>query len=444
MKNHGIFAKVFTYTILSVVLLVAVTAALFSQQFLAFYRTIQIREISASYRPLTEQLQNSNDGEIPELARRFSERNQSFVFTIVDGDGGLLYATPTANTSGSFRGDFFLVVHRGKGFEIIAQSKTGLESFDRDLRIRASVVLGMVLVFCLVCALVFARKMTKPIQLLVGNVGRMANLEEVPPPLERKDELGKLAHDVYTMYDKLKETIARLESEILREREMEENQRYFFSAASHELKTPIAATSVLLEGMLQNIGDYKDHSKYLRECLKMMDTQSKLISEILEMVSLSDGRMVPVPEEVNIRQLVSDMLPEYQTLASAGGLKMALNIPEGQCCHADPHMLRKALSSVLLNAVQNTPQGGEVRIWSEFTPAGYRLCLYNSGAKIDSAVLPKLFDPFYRVDQARSRKTGRSGLGLAIVAKTLEAMNLTFSIENTPDGVLFWIQLPKG
>jgi signal transduction histidine kinase len=78
----------------------------------------------------------------------------------------------------------------------------------------------------------------------------MANLEEIPPPPERKDELGILAHDVYSMYDKLKETISKLEDEILRERELEETQRYFFSVASHELKTPIAAKSVLLEGML--------------------------------------------------------------------------------------------------------------------------------------------------------------------------------------------------
>ncbi|MRA64088.1 vancomycin resistance histidine kinase VanS, partial [Bacillus thuringiensis] len=79
--------------------------------------------------------------------------------------------------------------------------------------------------------------------------------------------------------------------EILRVREMEEAQRYFFSAASHELKTPIAATSILLEGMLENVGDYKDHPKYLRECMKMMDAQDNVISEILEIVNLSDGKI---------------------------------------------------------------------------------------------------------------------------------------------------------
>lgn len=57
--------------------------------------------------------------------------------------------------------------------------------------------------------------------------------------------------------------------------------------------------------------------------------------------------------------------------------------------------------------------------------------------------MPKLFDPFYRVDKVRSRKSGGRGLGLTIVQKTLEAMNIDFTLENTSDGVLFWMNLPK-
>ena len=81
----------------------------------------------------------------------------------------------------------------------------------------------------------------------------MACLESVPFPVARRDEVGQLAKDVHDMYEKLKQTISKLEAEILREKEMEENQRYFFSAASHELKTPIAASSALLEGMIAGI-----------------------------------------------------------------------------------------------------------------------------------------------------------------------------------------------
>lgn len=446
MKNRGIFIKIFTYMIISMVLLVCVTAALFSQQFMSFYRTTQMQQIRDSYQSLVERLKGSENSDIPELAQKFYYNNQSFEFHISDNNGVILYATPNADTSDDFSGDFYLVVHHyGKtsNYSIIAQSRTGLTTFYSDLIARALAVIAIMLALCLVCAFVFARQMTKPIKRLADSTGKMANLEEVPPPAERKDELGALARDVYFMYGKLKETISKLEDEILRERELEETQRYFFSAASHELKTPIAATRVLLEGMLENVGDYKDHPKYLRECVKMMDAQSKVISEILEIVNLSDGKIAQVPVKLDIRQIVNDILPDFQILAEANGQRIVTDIPDGEACLADHKMLQKALSNIILNAVQNEPNGGEIRIWSEPVANQYRLCILNTGARIDDAVLPKLFDPFYRVDKARSRKGGRSGLGLTIVRRTLESMNVGFALENTPDGVLFWMDLPK-
>lgn len=443
MKKRGLFFKIFAYTMVSMALLVCVTAALFSQQFLSFYRTSEIHQIRNSYQPLAERLRRGDNSNIPEVARQFYENNQSFEFSIVDNDGGIIYATPNADTSSDFSGDFILVVHNDKNFSIIAQSKSGLTAFYNGLVVRALGAFVAVLILCIISAYVFARQITKPIMRLADSAGKMARLEDVPQEPERRDELGDLARDVHAMYDKLKETISKLEDEILRERELEETQRYFFSAASHELKTPIAATSILLEGMLENIGDYKDYPKYLRECVKMMDTQSKTISEILEIVSLNDGKIVPVPEKLDIRHTVADILPDFQTLSEANGQYIFADIPVGQTCLADPKMLQKALSNVILNAVQNTSEGGKIRIWSEPVAEQYRLCVLNTGARIDDEILPKLFDPFYRVDQVRNQKDRRSGLGLAIVQKTLEAMNIDFDLENTPDGVLFWMDLPK-
>lgn len=120
-----------------------------------------------------------------------------------------------------------------------------------------------------------------------------------------------------------------------------------------------------------------------------------------------------------------------------------MDIPDGHNCLVDSKMLQKALSNIILNAVQNTPTGGEIRLWSEPAAKQYRLCILNTDARIDDTVLPKLFDPFYRMDKVRARKSGRNGLGLTIVRKTLEVMNIEYALENVPDGVLFWMNLPK-
>jgi two-component system sensor histidine kinase VanS len=436
VKKQGIFIKIFACTMISAVLLVCAAAALFSQQFMSFYRSMQAQQIIASYQPLVERIGRNDTDKIAQLAQNFYENNQSFEFFVADKNGEPIYATQNADTSSSFVGDFYYIVHRDLDYSIIAQSRTGLESLYSDLAARAIAVFAVMLALCFACAYVFARQMAKPIKELAGNANKMANLKDVPPPARRKDEIGELARDVHLMYVKLKE-------EILREAELTETQRYFFSAASHELKTPIAATSVLLEGMIANIGDYKDHHKYLRECVKMMDAQSKTISEILEIVALNDGKIAAVPEKLDIRDTVVGLLPNFQTLAEANRQRIVMDIPGGQACLADPKMLQKTLSNILLNAVQNTPDSGEIRIWSEPAAGHFRLCILNTGAAVDEAVLPKLFDPFYRADKARSRKSGRSGLGLAIVRKTLETMNIDFALENTADGVLFWMDFPK-
>lgn len=446
MKKNGIFIKIFAYTIVAMLLIVFVTATLFSGQFLTLYRAVEKEQILVSYQPLVNRVKNSDYKDIPAAAQRFRDNNQSFEFCIIDDNGGVIYATPGADTSDNFNGDFYYVVHNDKarGYSVVAQTRPGLTAFYNEIIVRALVAFAIVLALCLVCAYVFARQITSPIKRLADDAGKMARLEDVPQSLPiRRDELGDLSRDIHSMYDKLKDTISRLENEILRVREMEEAQRYFFSAASHELKTPIAATSILLEGMLENVGDYKDHPKYLRECVKMMDAQDDVISEILEIVNLSDGKISQDLEKLKLRQIVADILPDFQILAEANGQCIVMDIPDEQNGLVDSKMLQKALSNIILNAVQNTPTGGEIRIWSEPADKQYHLCILNTGARIDDTVLPKLFDPFYRMDKVRGRKSGRSGLGLTIVRKTLEAMNIEYALENVPDGVLFWMDLPK-
>ncbi|NIK71889.1 HAMP domain-containing sensor histidine kinase [Paenibacillus sp. BK720] len=446
MKRSGIFIKVFLYTIIFSALLVGATAALFSSQLMTYYSGLQLQKISSTYKQLIDR--SHGDADITVIANQFHDRNQTFRFYITDERSTVVYVTPETHSSGSLAGKNAVgeksafIVYLGNGYVLHVFNDDVISLKYGNLIARVLVMLSAMLAVCVIGAFVFARQMTKPIKTLADNTAKMANLEEVPPLPDRNDELGLLARDVHSMYDRLKITISRLENEILRERELEETQRYFFSAASHELKTPVAATSVLLEGMLANIGDYKNHPKYLRECLKMMDAQSKMISDILEIVRLDDGKIVPVPEQLNVRQTVSGRLMDYHALSEARGQHIVTDIPDGQTCLADPNMLEKALSNILLNAVQNTPDGGEIRIYSDPALGHYRLCVLNKNVRIDDTVLPKLFEPFYREDKARSRKNERSGLGLAIVRKTLDAMNIDFALENTPEGVLFWMNLP--
>jgi len=419
---------------LLIVLVVGVTAAMFAQQIMSFYNTAQLRQISASFQELIDELNMAHRRDYVRIAREFSERNQSYSFVMQDSRGRVVFASVNIMDFVDQQSQRLnIMLSAGRGYTISA-SVSPFADEDLSQLISTLFVGAFVLItLCIVAAAQFARQMTQPIKLLVADAVAMSRLEPVSQPEPRSDEIGTLSQIVHEMYGKLKDNIADLEEE-------KDAQRYFFAAASHELKTPIAATSALLQGMLDNIGDYQDHPKYLWECLKMANEQNKIINEILEIVKLTDGKIAPSFEAVDLRALTDDILPRYQTLVDKKELTLHVQIPDGIRCTADVAMLGRALSNVIINAVQNTPEQGEIRICAEPTGECIRLYVLNTGARIDEDVLPKLFDPFFRVDTARTQ-SGRSGLGLTIVAKTLECMGCAFGLENADDGVMFWVDM---
>jgi len=436
MKKRGIFFKVFAYTTIFLFIMVCVTVGLFSQQFMQFYNTNQTQQLYTSYSNLHNQLSGRSEEEIIRISDNFFNYNQSFAFYIRGSGGSVVFSTPNMDTIDDFdMGGHRIRMSLGAEHTLFAINRIAAQADYSSLIQRSMLAIVGMLAVGMIGAFIFARQVTNPIKNLANDTKKMTALEDVSPATKRHDEIGSLAHDVHSMYNKLKD-------EIIRVREMEETQRYFFSAASHELKTPIAATSVLLEGMIENIGDYKDHPKYLRECLKLMDFQNKTISEILELVNLNDRKIVPKQEELNLQEIVASVLPSYETLADANGQRIVLNISDRLFCLADKNMLKKVLSNVILNAVQNTPKGGEIRIWSEPAADQHRVCVLNTGAYIEGENMSKLFEPFYRVDKARTQRDGRSGLGLTIVRKTLEAMDADFELAKAGEGILFWFDLP--
>jgi len=370
---------------------------LFSREFLSFYRTEQRRQFNASYRPLTFAMTDGTKSpqEILELAKEFADNNRSFRFIIREGDGEVLFSTynmtelPEADRREGLRFRFTSTYRNREGetesyFILTGYNlDSGLIDYNSFVR-RLLLALALMLIIAILGAVLFAKKVTKPLE----------------------DE--------------------------------KENQQLFFSAASHELKTPIAATRALVEGMIAGIGDYRDPPKYLRECLLTLDAQGALVSEILEIVKLSDRETEPSFDNFDCAQLGGAVLDEYRPHAELKSLQITGEFP---ACfiRSDRYLLQKVLSNVIANAVQNTPRGGTISIEAE-KRKNLRLAILNTGVHIPAEILPRLFEPFYRLDAARTRGT-QNGLGLAIVKKALDRMKCPFALENTGEGVVFWVEL---
>jgi two-component system sensor histidine kinase VanS len=224
---------------------------------------------------------------------------------------------------------------------------------------------------------------------------------------------------------------------------MEENQRYFFSAASHELKTPIAAAGAIFEGMLSDVIAPEEYPAYLLEGMKLFKEQNRLVSEILELVKLSGEMPAPKKEAIQILHCLKSVLESLSPLMESKEQQLTVDVPDGISCELNNGLFSKVLSNIVLNAVQNSPDGSEIRITANEKQGNVCLTIWNGDTQIPEDMLSKLFEPFYRADEARTSGEGRSGLGLAIVKKTLDLMGISFMLKNIDGGVMFRMDIPK-
>lgn len=466
----GIFGKVFFYTVLILTIVIVAMFVFLSDQIKSAVETTQQFQVADAFRTFFIQMEGRTEEEITVLARQFHEKNTSFEFCLENSDQEVIFQTANFKKSDmpSDIGTENKIITKGTRltqnqlnffkaggpdrFQFVTMSAGGMRLYVTSNTSGVFIyhmflwdaIAAFAIVFCasLIAAAVFARRIAKPIKKIAGDTRKMSELQIVDEPRQRNDEIGQLAGDVYKMYKTLQSTIEQLEYEIRREKEMEENQRFFFSAASHELKTPIAATSALLEGMLENVVRPEEYSKYIRECLKMTKEQNKLVSEILEIVKLSGGLTVQKQEHANLQETIESVIVAHQAIADAKNIELSMDIPGDIVCTYDTGLFAKALSNVVINAIDNTPEGKKVHLSIKKDDLKIRLCVFNEGAVISEEDLPRLFEPFFSKDKARSKTREHSGLGLAIVKKILDLMEIPFSIANTENGVLFWMDLP--
>lgn len=214
---------------------------------------------------------------------------------------------------------------------------------------------------------------------------------------------------------------------------MERQRSAFFSAASHELKTPVTILKGQLSGMLAQIGVYRDRDKYLARALQVTGRMESLIKEILIISRIEAGSFVLKTDTVNLSEMMERQLELDEELLAQKGLHIEKHMASDVTIRGNQDLLTNALDNVLMNAILYSPQGASIRILLD----AHTMTIENTGVSIPEEALPQLFTPFYRVEQSRSRQSGGSGLGLYLVRLILELHNASCEIKNSEDGVVF-------
>jgi two-component system sensor histidine kinase SenX3 len=218
-------------------------------------------------------------------------------------------------------------------------------------------------------------------------------------------------------------------------------RRDFVSNISHELKTPIGALGLLSETLLD-----EDDPEVSRRLVERVAGETERIANTVDdllVLSRLEADEPPVREPVDVHLLLAEALARMQPAADRAGIALEVHEPRGRLdVLGDRRQLVSALVNLLDNAVKYS-DGGSVVVRARTDGPVVKIEVDDSGIGIPARDLDRVFERFYRVDQARSRQTGGTGLGLSIVRHVVDNHEGEVLVESRPGrGSTFTLRLP--
>lgn len=265
----------------------------------------------------------------------------------------------------------------------------------------------------------------------------------------RRDEIGVLGENINAIGYKLEKTIAdlksanlNLENELKTKTELEEARKKYMSDVNHELKTPIALISSYAEGLKEGISDNPEDVEYY--CNVIIDEAEKMnliVKRLSTLNQLEEGRSAVSLERFNVVEVINGFLNTMSMLIEEKGVDVYFNNKDVAYVWSDEFLFEEVLVNYFNNALNHLDENKTIRINVEKLKENVRVTVYNSGENIPEDEIPKLWGKFYKVDKARTREYGGSGLGLSIVKAIADSLHKHCGVYNLIDGVAFWIEL---
>jgi two-component system phosphate regulon sensor histidine kinase PhoR len=221
---------------------------------------------------------------------------------------------------------------------------------------------------------------------------------------------------------------------------LERKRRSFVANASHELKTPIAA----LIGLLDLMEDLprETHADLLARAQRNARALANMSEDLLQLARAEDPDWRLKPERILAGEAVSAVAEDLRARAEAKGLKLQISAASRNEIRADRSALQTVARNLVSNAINYT-ESGAVDVAIEDEDYGVSITVRDTGSGIDPAILPQIFERFFRGDAAHGRASGSTGLGLAIVRNLLSRMGGRISVQSRPgEGSIFRVELP--
>lgn len=303
-----------------------------------------------------------------------------------------------------------------------------------------------------ILALLFTNWFSRPIIELKKIAGLMTHLDfSCKYTDSRKDEVGELGRSINILSDQLHHAISgletannRLKKDIEREQKLEVMRKNFISNVSHELKTPLALIQGYAEGLRSNIVHNKQkRNVYCRIIIDEAMKMDRLIRDLLDISQLDSGQFSIRFQPINIFQLIERIIEKFKPIFKKEAVNFSKEIDYRETVYGDPDRIEQVLVNYINNALCHMDKERIIKISIKNFDSFIRIAVYNSGEPIPEEELENIWISFYKIDQARTRRNGETGLGLSIVRSILNLHKVAYGVYNRPKGVEFWFNLDK-
>ena len=353
----------------------------------------------------------------------------------------------------TFGGEEFLLMYGQLDTGISFIMRTPVESIRESAKIAsrffayvgiAGTVAGAIIIWLV------TGRITKPIKTLNRISEQMVHLDfEAKYDGTAKNEIGMLGENMNKLSASLEQSISELKTannELQRDIEKKEQidamRKEFLANVSHELKTPIALIQGYAEGLVEAVNDDPESQKFY--CEVIMDEASKMnnmVQKLLTLNQLEFGNDVVTMERFDITALIRNYIQSAAILTKQNEIQVCMDEYPSLYVWGDEFKTEEVFMNYFSNAVNHCTGEKKIVVTMEQKEKTVRVGVFNTGAPIPEESLPHLWEKFYKVDKARTREYGGSGVGLSIVKAIMESMNREYGVENYENGVFFWFEL---
>lgn len=399
------------------------------------------------------------------------DRTEGINFMIVDEDGSIKFVTPVAKKSSDDKrvpkeieqflkeneekikdeaiygvvkkeenqsSKIIMVVNLSKNEKLVlTKAMKGIQESVAIANQFYCIAGGVVILIGTVLITVLSQKVTQPIVEMSEVAKSMSKLDFTKRiTIRSQDEIGLLGTSINTLAQELNTSMSRLQSDI-------ENKKQLIRNMSHELKTPIGIIKGYTEGLKYGIAQQPEkRDRYCEVIVQECDQMDAIVRQLLQLSQMSEETFEINKCMIQLDPIVLATIERFRPQMIKENITCLYKGERNISVVANAQLMEQVIGNFITNAINHIDGQRQIEVSIYHTQQTIRLAVFNTGKHIPNEDLVRIWDVFYKVDKARTRNYGGHGIGLSIVKHIAERHQGSVGVENQPEGVLFFVNLP--